>query len=130
MVVFGITGTQLFSGIMQNRCMDLLTGIMTDKLCATGDTCAGGLICAQGLNSPNFSIYNFDTFLWSMISVFRTITLEGWAALMVNIQKAYSMYAFVYSVLIVFFCEYVLLNMTLAILKYKYSQVKGNTIEE
>lgn len=30
MVVFGITGTQLFSGVMQNRCMDLLTGIMTD----------------------------------------------------------------------------------------------------
>ena len=33
-----------------------------------------------------------------------------------------------YSLLIIFFCEYVLLNMTMAILKYKYSQVKGNTI--
>ncbi len=36
----------------------------------------------------------------------------------------------VYSLLIVFTCEYVLLNMTLAILKYKYAQVKGNVIEE
>jgi hypothetical protein len=35
-----------------------------------------------------------------------------------------------YSLLIVFICEYVLLNMTLAILKYKYSQVKDNLIEE
>lgn len=37
---------------------------------------------------------------------------------------------FIYSILIVFICEYVLLNMTLAILKYKYSQVKDNLIEE
>ena len=65
-----------------------------------------------------------------MLSVFRTLTLEGWSDIMINIQQAYSPYAFVYSVLIVFFCEYVLLNMTLAILKYKYSQVKGNAIEE
>lgn len=36
----------------------------------------------------------------------------------------------VYSLLIVFICEYVLLNMTLAILKYKYAQVKDNLIEE
>jgi hypothetical protein len=36
----------------------------------------------------------------------------------------------VYSLLIVFTCEYVLLNMTLAILKYKYAQVKDNVIEE
>lgn len=49
---------------------------------------------------------------------------------MIGLQKAYSPVAVLYSLLIVFFCEYVLLNMTLAILKYKYSQVKGNTIEE
>jgi len=48
---------------------------------------------------------------------------------MIDLQKAYSPFSFIYSVAIVFFCEYVLLNMTLAILKYKYSQVKGDTIE-
>lgn len=47
---------------------------------------------------------------------------------MVGLQQAYSPYSLIYSLMIVFFCEYVLLNMTLAILKYKYSQVKGNTI--
>lgn len=49
---------------------------------------------------------------------------------MVSLQKCYSIVSVIYSILIIFFCEYVLLNMTMAILKYKYSQVKGNTIEE
>jgi hypothetical protein len=47
---------------------------------------------------------------------------------MISLQKSYSVVSILYSLLIIFFCEYVLLNMTMAILKYKYSQVKGNTI--
>ena len=47
---------------------------------------------------------------------------------MISLQKSYSVVCVLYSLLIIFFCEYVLLNMTMAILKYKYSQVKGNTI--
>ena len=47
---------------------------------------------------------------------------------MISLQKSYSVVSVFYSLLIIFFCEYVLLNMTMAILKYKYSQVKGNTI--
>lgn len=32
--------------------------------------------------------------------------------------------------IIVVTCLYILLNMTMAILKYKYAQVKNNTLEE
>lgn len=99
-------------------------------MCIHGNVCSDGFVCGKGIASPNFSINNFDTFMWSMLNVFQTLTLEGWSQIMVNLQAAYSMFAAVYSLLIVFFCEYVLLNMTMAILKYKYSQVKGNTIEE
>lgn len=66
--------------------------------------------------------------LWSMLTVFQTLTMEGWSDIMINLQISYSPFSFIYSLLIVFLCEYVLLNMTMAILKYKYSQVKGNTI--
>lgn len=65
-----------------------------------------------------------------MLSVFQTLTMEGWSQIMIDLEKCYSPFSVLYSLLIVFFCEYVLLNMTMAILKYKYSQVKGNTIEE
>jgi hypothetical protein len=39
MIVFSIAGTQLFSGLLQNRCMDPLTGTLTDILCSTGSIC-------------------------------------------------------------------------------------------
>lgn len=99
-------------------------------MCAIGSVCSEGFVCGRGISSPNFSIQNFDTFLWSMLTVFQTLTMEGWSDIMIFLQKCYSPFTAVYSLLIVFLCEYVLLNMTMAILKYKYSQVKGNTIEE
>jgi hypothetical protein len=49
---------------------------------------------------------------------------------MEKIQMTNGVVYCVYSLLIVFTCEYVLLNMTLAILKFKYAQVKDNVIEE
>ncbi len=49
MIVFSIAGTQLFSGLLQNRCMELSTGTLTDKLCATGSTCSDGFMCAKGI---------------------------------------------------------------------------------
>ncbi len=49
MVVFSIAGTQLFSGLLQNRCMDLTTGSLTDQLCSTGSICNGGYVCAKGI---------------------------------------------------------------------------------
>mgnify|MGYP000924458976 FL=1 len=65
-----------------------------------------------------------------MLSVFQILTMEGWSSIMIQLQQCYSVVCFLYCVLIVFFCEYVLLNITLAILKYKYAQVKDNSVEE
>ena len=72
--IFGIAGTQLFSGILKNRCMYLSTGVLSDNLCV--NTCSSPTqICVRGIASPNFSIYNFDTILWSILSVFQTLTM-------------------------------------------------------
>lgn len=104
MIVFSIAGTQLFSGLLQNRCMDLVTGTLSDILCVKGSECANGLMCVKGIESPNFSITNFDTFFWSMLSVFRSLTMEGWSDIMIGLQRVYSPFSFIYSVMIVFFC--------------------------
>jgi hypothetical protein len=55
--------------------------------------------------------------------------MEGWSLIMVDVQRSFSPFAAFYFVLILFFCEYVIHNMTTAILKYKYSQTKDNKIE-
>ena len=73
---------------------------------------------------------NFDTLFWSFLSVFQIITNEGWALIMMYIQQTKGLVYSLYSILIVITCLYILLNMTMAILKYKYSQVKKNNVEE
>lgn len=131
--VLAIAGMQLFGGNLKFYCMDKLTGAMTTTLCGTTAAtvdCSPDQLCAKGVGSPNFSVNNFDTLLWSVLNVFQSITLEGWSQIMQDIQLVSGFVYCVYSLLIVFICEYVLLNMTMAILKYKYAQVKGNVIEE
>lgn len=134
MIIFAIAGTQLFSGVLKNRCLEEATGILSGTFCANNDVCLQrfgvGFSCAKGIASPNFSINNFDTFLWSMLSVFQILTMEGWSTIMIQLEESYSAVCFLYCVAIVFLCEYVLLNITLAILKYKYAQVKDNSAEE
>lgn len=49
---------------------------------------------------------------------------------MIYIQEVKGLVYALYSVVIVVTCLYILLNMTMAILKYKYAQVKANTLEE
>jgi hypothetical protein len=136
MIIFAIAGLQLFSGVLKNRCIEEATGILSDTYCqaGAGDNCASlfavGYSCARGIASTNFSIMNFDTFLWSLLTVFQILTMEGWSLVMIGLEQSYSVVCCLYCVLIVFLCEYVLLNITLAILKYKYAQVKDNSIEE
>jgi len=74
MGVFAIAGMQLFSGDLKMQCMVAETGAMSTTLCSSDSSCPTGSICVKGINSPNFSIINFDTFLWSFLSVFQTIS--------------------------------------------------------
>ena len=104
MIVFSIAGTQLFSGLMKNRCIQLETGNISETFCYDNTVCSNGYACGKGIASPNFSITNFDTFLWSMLSVFRSLTMEGWSDIMLGLQRVYSPFSFIYSIMIVFFC--------------------------
>jgi len=79
--VFAIAGMQLFGGKLKFVCMEAATGALSDTLCSSG-SCASGQLCVKGIGSPNFSVNNFDTLLWSALSVFRSITLEGWSGIM------------------------------------------------
>ena len=124
-IIFAIAGTQLFAGQLKYYCMELESGICMDTVCNVMDQCVAiygqGFVCAKTQGSPHFSIYNFDTILWSMASIFQTITLESWSMIMLNLEEGYSFVSFVFSIGIIIACEYITLNMTMAILKYKYS---------
>lgn len=82
MFVLAIAGSQLYGGKLKNRCMVEETGILSTTICSTDTDCASDYICAKGIESPNFSITNFDTFFWSFLAVYRTLSLEYWSSIM------------------------------------------------
>jgi hypothetical protein len=86
MGIFAIAGMQLFGGYLKYTCMDEATGFLSSTLCSSDGDCLSTSICVKGISSPNFSIINFDTLLWSFLSVFQTITCEGWSLIMMDIQ--------------------------------------------
>lgn len=79
MVIFSIAGMQLFGGSLKYRCMVEATGVLSGTLCKDDSSCAIGSICVKGISSPTYSILNFDTLFWSFLSVFQTISCEGWS---------------------------------------------------
>lgn len=107
-IIFSIAGTQLFSGQLKFKCMELISGITYETVCNNHGQCEGmfglGYVCAKTQGSPHFSIYNFDTIFWSMASTFQTITLESWSSIMLHLEEGYSFLSFIFSIGIIISC--------------------------
>ena len=90
-ILFGILGMSLFMGVLRNRCheVDIVDGIEIFTVADEENTCTskirmgfGGRLCPEGqtcmpYENPNFGITSFDNFLWSVVTIFQCITLEG-----------------------------------------------------
>ena len=69
-----------------------------------------------------FDQMNFDTIFYSFIAIFTSVTLEGWTAAMVATQLSLSPLTFIYFIPLVFIGAFFLLNLTLAVIKSKFSE--------
>jgi hypothetical protein len=67
-------------------------------------------------------VVNFDNIIYSSLQVFLIITLDGWTDTMYNIQKTFSNYSWAYFVTLVIIGTFVLLNLTLAVVKVKFTE--------
>ena len=65
---------------------------------------------------------NFDTIFYALIAIFTSVTLEGWTTLMSATQKSLSPITFVFHIPLVFIGAFFLLNLTLAVIKSKFSE--------
>lgn len=116
LVIFAIAALQLWSGILKNHCVDIHSGIDTGIVC--GDySCPDQTFCAEVLDNPQYGVTNFDNLLSATLIVFQCVTLEGWTDVLFNVQKAFSRWAVIYFVLLTFTGAYLLVNLTLAVIK-------------
>ena len=110
--------------------MDLDTGVVGRKDMCGELICDSGYECVRFFGNPNHGMTNFDNILYALTAVFQCVTLEGWAHIMVMVQKAFSRYVFLYFVPLVFIGAYFLLNLTLAVIKTEYEAKKKKAEEE
>lgn len=135
--VFSIFATQLWMGNMRYRCMYDYDGVVDESMLCTitsggsvvGLTCPDDMTCVEHGN-PNNGYSSFDTVLWSLLLVFQTITLEGWADLMYMAMDSCGWPAAIFFVLVVIIGSYFVLNLCLAVISFHFTNVKERMMQK
>lgn len=122
-LIYAAVGLHLFAGLLVYRCYDLPTGKITSPETVCGNLeCPTNSLCIRGLDNIEGGVINFDNLLSSMLQVILISTLDNWTVTMYNIEKALTNYAWIYFVSLVILGNYILLNLTLALIKVKFSE--------
>ncbi|KAF4136991.1 Ion transport protein [Phytophthora infestans] len=64
---------------------------------------------------------HFDTFLWSAITVFKIITTDNWNEDMYNVIRSSGMFAALYTISLIVFGNFIMMNLFLALLLDNFS---------
>jgi hypothetical protein len=84
--------------------------------------CGYNEICAKTQINPCYGFENFDNIFYSFLSVFTSVTMEGWSTIMEDTQMVFNDFSFIYFLLLIFIGGFFLMNLTLAVIKAKFSQ--------
>jgi hypothetical protein len=87
-------------------------------------------VCAKSNYNPGYNLLNFDTFLFSLLQVYQSCTLEGWTEIMIDLQITYNFYTWIYSFVLVFIGSFVVINLILAVVAIKFLQAQTEEIVE
>ncbi|QDZ24407.1 ion transport protein [Chloropicon primus] len=140
-IVFGISGVQLFKGILRNRCFSVgpgssLTLVDSERVCTmsgkyawVGNVCGAGEVCREYEN-PNYGITSFDNILWAWLTIFQIITLEGWTPIMYHVMDATSGWSMFYFIMLIGLGAFFLINLAVGIVAEVYDQVQEEDEKE
>lgn len=102
--------------------MEFSTGEVQGQEAACGAIdCLDSEKCVVGLDTPNYGVTNFDNIGWALLTVFQSITLEGWSPIMILLQKSSSYWSFLYFICLIVLGAFFLMNLILVIIKVKFT---------
>jgi hypothetical protein len=78
------------------------------------------LTCQATLDNPNQNTTSFDDFGVACLSIFQSITLEGWAFIGYHVMNSVSDWAVIYFVLLVIWGTFFFMNLFLAAIQGVY----------
>ena len=120
--IMSIAALHTFSGFFKNRCFNEGTGLaFTDFVCGAAN-CDVGFVCGKMLKNPENDNLNFDGIFSSALLVFQIITLEGWTEIAEYARSSVNEFVLVFFIFTITFGNYFLLNITLVVIKQKFSE--------
>lgn len=145
-LIFAIVGLQLYLGGLRSKCYDGPSGrpyvdasghfvLCGGAECPSIPPFEGGfmyteLVCgAFGMN-PDYGVTSFDDISSAFLNVYIITTLEGWTAVMGYVQQSMNYLFFVYFIVIVFICAFILINLTQAVVTIKFNEIQDATKQE
>ena len=76
--------------------------------------------------NPTYGITHFDNIFYALNTIFQCMTLEGWTGVMYNSQDATNGWSNWYFIVLILFCGFFLINLTLGVV----AEVHSDMIEE
>ena len=124
-LISGIGTLQLFMGALKQRCVNIETGDVAGRaddsdICGWRQ-CGENSGCAKGLNNPDFGHTSFDNVFISMLTIFQSVTLEGWTPVMTDLEKAIGVWIVVLYIPIVYLGAFFFMNMTVVVMNSSVS---------
>lgn len=124
-LISGIGALQLFMGALKQRCVDIETGDVVgpgddSDICGWRE-CGENHGCAKGLNNPDFGNTSFDNVFISMLTIFQSVTLEGWTPVLTDLEKAIGVWIVVLYIPIVYLGAFFFMNMTVVVMNSSVS---------
>ncbi|KXS11005.1 hypothetical protein M427DRAFT_47550 [Gonapodya prolifera JEL478] len=120
---FGIIGVNIWSGQFHRRCVDSTNTaivVLLDQTCSNdpmwGFQCPTGSVCVDnGFNNPYHGTVSFDNILYAILTIFQTITMEGWSVNMFLAMDATTPMAFLYFIVVLLVGLQVIVQPVIAI---------------
>lgn len=125
LLTYSMVAVHLYSGSLKYRCFDQYTGKIVSQTQICGyDHCQIDSFCGKSLENPFYGMMNFDNIFFSLILCFQVVTLQSWTVVMFEIVAATSLYSVIFFITLVFFGTFFLLNLTLAVIKSKFTDTQ------
>lgn len=141
-LIFAIAGLQMWSGLLLRRCHSTLYGFRLplddyQNMCSTDSDClkynnlGDRYYCATTDQNPNINVTHYDNLVNGLITVFMIATMEGWTDIFNYISNTFkddfkinTVIIFFYFHVLLFVGGYYLINLYLAVINTKYSEIE------
>lgn len=136
LLFFSLVGLQLFSGVLQYRCVSPTTKNVTNQLCRFnqseknesyyhGATCPSPHLCvADTYGNPHHGYRSFDSVGHSFLSAFQIMTFQGWTSLLQETSDTTSVAAILYFFLAILICAWIIPSLYLGVFIEKIEKTR------